>query len=89
MSEKQTEIIILRESAAESWLSDIGTALAIVAVIGTGWWLGSEAMQWAGFLMLVVGVLAFRSGRRDRLTPQEAADRLARVYGARASEDSR
>lgn len=75
-------VIILHETVAESWIKDAGTFAMIVAVIGTGWWLGSEAMQWIGFLMVMLVAVRMAGGCKDRMTPQQAADLLCRKYGA-------
>lgn len=81
----KVEIIILHETVRQSWLRDAGTFVVIVAVIGTGWLLGSEAMQWCGFVMLALSSIVRARTHRDRLTPQQAADRLHATYGVRAS----
>ena len=74
------EFLIIHETIRQSWARDAGSYLLIVATIGTGWWLGSPAMQWLGFLMLVVAALA-KIQSKCRFTPQEAADKLKRDYG--------
>ncbi|MEW5729976.1 MAG: hypothetical protein AB1918_19265 [Pseudomonadota bacterium] len=81
----KVEIIILHETVRQSWLCDAWTFVVIVAVIGTGWLLGSEAMQWCGFVMLALSSIVRARTHRDRLTPQQAADRLHATYGVRAS----
>ncbi len=77
------EFIVIHETVLTSWAIDAGSYLLIVAVIGTGWWLGSAAMQWVGFLMLILSACMFVRGR-PRFTPQEAADKLKRDFGVTA-----
>lgn len=50
-----------------------------VGVIGIGVWVGSAAMQWAGFLALLLIALGMANGygrRNDGLTPDEARARI-------------
>lgn len=71
MSDKN-HVIILRESAAQSLISDAGTALLFVSLIGLGVWLDSNAMQWAGALVAFLSVLARSSRFGRRLSISEA-----------------
>lgn len=83
MADQTPEIILLHETIGESLARNAGTFALIAAVIGTGWLLGSEAMQWLGFVMLVFAGMARAKGI-PRLTPQQAADYLLRRHGVRA-----
>jgi len=83
MTDTKMEIILIHETMWQSVISDTYTFASIIAVIGTGWWLGSSAMQWAGFVILSLGLLAWRKNR-PRLTPQEAAEHLHQTFGVRA-----
>lgn len=51
MAEKA--VILIRETTAESLWKDATTCAVFVVLIGLGWWIDSNAMQWFG------GVLAF------------------------------
>ncbi|MBL4795829.1 MAG: hypothetical protein JKY50_00290 [Oleispira sp.] len=52
-----TKIILIKETTVKSVLTDIFTYFMVVTVIGTGVYLESNAMQWVGFTMLVLGLL--------------------------------
>lgn len=80
----EVRIIVIHKTVQQSWLRDASTLALIVTVIGTGWALGSEAMQWCGFVLLALNCIA--RARSDRLTPQQAAERLYADYGVQASD---
>lgn len=72
---KEQTIIVLRETVAESLISDLGTFLTAAAIIGLGVYLQSSAMQWTGavvFFLLAIG----RSARKR----QEKTIAQARAY---------
>lgn len=53
-----------------------------VGVIGIGVWVGSAAMQWAGFLallLLMLGAANAHSKRNKGLTPDEARARIDQI----------
>ena len=86
MSDK-TEVIFLHESARDSLVSDIGTFAMLAGLIGLGVYLESSAMQWAGFIMVSIGIIgraARMSKGKARHTPQEAADYLRETYDVTA-----
>lgn len=74
MSDDQPKIIILHETAIQSWLRDIGSAAAAIALIGTGVWAGSSAMQWVGAILFFLLLIArsVRLGNTQRLNLREA-----------------
>lgn len=74
-------VILLHESVKRSLLTDASTFVMIVSVIGIGWWLGSSAMQWAGFIMICIAMVGRASRLENKLTPQEAADLLHKRFG--------
>lgn len=76
----EIKFVIMHETWIKGLVRDVVTFVMIVSVIGTGWWLGSAAMQWTGFVMLCFIAITVATGRRNRLTPQEAADMLWREY---------
>lgn len=83
----QSNIIVVHESPMQSVIKDTYTFAAVVGIIGVGWLLGSDAMQWIGFVILSVIALA-RAGsisKKFRYTPQEAADLLRDRWGVVAS----
>jgi hypothetical protein len=59
------------------------TTFVVVTIIGTGWFLSSAAMQWAGFALLCVVAIGYVSAQK-KYTPQQAADYLRDKYGVRA-----
>ena len=87
MSKQTAKHHVLHESLRESIISDVSTLITTVFVIGIGVFLGSSAMQWAGFIMLAVTVLVLASGKRSRgRSPQHLADYLYEEYGVVAQE---
>lgn len=79
------QIIIIRETMWQSIVSDAVSFCTVVGVIGVGWWLGSSAMQWAGFCML--GVVAFaragaQTAQKNRRTIAEAQAYLSELAKA-------
>jgi hypothetical protein len=63
------EVIIIKdETIAQSWKRDASSYALIVAVIGTGVLMDSAAMQWIGFLCIVVVALARGSALRKNNT---------------------
>ncbi len=81
MSDAQEDkIMLLHETVLQSIGRDLTAYCLIVAVIGTGWYLGSPAMQWLGFLMLCCGAVA-RLKNTPRYTPQQAANKLRADFG--------
>lgn len=83
MSEKPREILIIHETIAHSWAVDASTFAMFVALIGTGWLLGSSAMEWVGAFMGFVAILARSSGRKKEFTftIDEARKELDRLEG--------
>lgn len=74
-----THIILIKESAAQSLISDAGTALLFAFLIGLGVWLESDAMQWVGALVGFTSVLARTSRAGRRLSVREARQRLDEI----------
>ena len=85
-------ILLLRETIAESIISDVVTVITLVVIIALAVYVfKSEAMQWVGGIMFFLWLLA-RAARiglgRTWRSPQEAADYLRDKYGATASSVS-
>lgn len=61
----------------------------VVGVIGVGVALDSRAMQWVGFLCVLLAALA-KVGQKwsSRVTPQQAADRLLAEFGVAARAEN-
>ena len=43
--------VVLEESVLGSWAKDAGTFCMLVGLVGIGWALESEALQWIGAIM--------------------------------------
>lgn len=76
MSEKKTEIMLVSETVAQSWAKDASTAALFLALIGTGWFLDSTALQWAGAFVGFTTLFMRSSGRVPRMTIAEARAKL-------------
>lgn len=75
-----TEYIVLVETVKSSILKDTYTFLMIVAVIATGKWIDSTAMQWVGAFMLFIGAMARAKGYQ-RYTPEKAVEMIIEKHG--------
>lgn len=78
MAEKRT-IIILRESVVGSLFRDAGSFCVVAGLIGVGVWVGSTAMQWAGFVMGAFYIMARGSKVANHLTIPEARKLLDKL----------
>lgn len=90
MSEEKS-VLMIHERWSESLIKDAGSFATVTGIIGLGWWLGSDAMQWVGFIMVCLVALARLGSMKAhsgkwRYTPQEAADYLSATYGVKAKE---
>lgn len=77
----ETEYIIVVETLKHSLLKDTFTFIMIFAVIATGKWIDSTAMQWIGAFMLFFGALARVKGY-PRYTAESAVEMLIKKHGA-------
>lgn len=80
------QIMIIKESARESWLRDTSSVVSFVALIGIGIVLDSSAMQWVGAILGFIVILdrANRLFKNNRFTIEEARKRLDEIErGAR------
>lgn len=86
MSDKapQRKIMIIRESPWKSWARDASTFALFSAMIGVGWLLNSEPMQWVGAIVAFTTFLAQFSGFRKQhtFTIAEARAELDRIERA-------
>lgn len=86
MSENTEYIIITDDRLWRSALRDVVTLASVVGIIGIGWFLDSSAMQWAGFVVAALMLIALAgASRKRRKTPQEAAKYLRDKFGVTAS----
>ena len=63
---KDIRVVIIHETARQSWMRDASTYALVVALIGTGVALDSAAMQWVGFCILAMGALRIISKIKSR-----------------------
>lgn len=82
--ENEKIVIIVRESVLESWATDASTFALVVGLIGIGWLLGSNAMQWLGALFAFLTILA-RAMTERVYTIAEARAELDRIERERSA----
>lgn len=71
-----TQIIIIKESAWESVVSDAGSFVTAIAMVGVGWAVDSAAMQWLGAVLFLISMLAQGSKKWTRMSIADARKRL-------------
>jgi len=83
-----TQVIILRETWAQSIASDAGTALSFAAMIGLGVYLDSAAMQWVGGGLFFLAVMsrAMRKTADGRMSVDEAIAHLESIKAKEAGK---
>ena len=54
MDSKDTTVIVLHETILQSIVRDVGTLAMFVVLIGIGWLIDSNAMQWFGGLIAFI-----------------------------------
>lgn len=86
MKAAEQTIVCIHQTLIGSILSDLFSVSSLAALIGLGVILNSQAMQWCGFLLgslwFIGRVTAVQ--KKSRMTPQEAADFIARNFNVRA-----
>lgn len=74
------KVIIVHESVLKAIVTDAVTYIMVVGVIGTGWLLGSSAMEWIGFLALLITAFLVALGKSDKqMTIKEAREFLNKL----------
>ncbi len=76
---ERTHIILITESAIQSWARDASTLVMFVALIGIGVWLDSSAMQWMGAVIGFITIATRASKLRQNLTIEQARRRLDEI----------
>lgn len=77
MSEKtKIQFIIIHESVLKSWMRDASTFALFASLIGLGVVLDSGVMQWCGFFVGVIVLLAKSSNTAKRMTREQAIKHL-------------
>jgi hypothetical protein len=79
MSKPETHFMIVHETVAQSWGRDASAYALAVSLIGTGWFLGSEAMQWFGAIVTFITISMRASGKVQRLSPSEARAKIDEI----------
>ncbi len=82
MAKNEHVIRIGEESTAKSITHDVVTVLACWALIFPGWWIGSSAMQWAGFIMFFMVIIVKASGVSPKMTIAQARAKLDELEAA-------
>lgn len=72
----KTEIIIIRESQRESFITDLTSSATLVLVVLIGVALHSSALQWIGGVIAALWVLSLVSTRHQKMTIAQARKRL-------------
>lgn len=81
MRTSKPEIIIVHETAMQSYLVDSSTFVLFAALIGLGIFLDSTAMQWVGAIIGFLTIAA-KTNRHRRMTPDEARKRISEIEAA-------
>lgn len=68
-------VIIIRETVAESIVTDVVTFACLIVSIAVGKWLGSDALQWIAGILMVLTIIATKP--RWRKTFYSIADAKA------------
>lgn len=83
---KKPEVIVLYETALQSWLRDASSVAMFVALIGIGVLLDSSAMQWIGAIIGFLAIFTRASGasRKCRMTLDQARKRIDEIEAGMA-----
>lgn len=78
---RETKVMVISETVAQSIARDLGTFAAFAGLIGVGWLIDSSAMQWFGgvLAMIVMSVKAMAIGNKRTFTVAEARAELDRI----------
>ena len=63
---EKTKIIIIHETAIQSWMRDASTFALFIALIGVGVILESSAMQWVGAIIAFITTASHMSGAHKK-----------------------
>ncbi len=79
MAEKKEQpaaVILVHETAMQSWARDAGTFVLFIALIGIGIIANSAALQWVGAIVAFIATISRSSGNVERLSIAEARAKL-------------
>ena len=83
---KSNEVIILHETALQSWARGASSVVMFIALIGIGVYLDSSAMQWVGailgFLVIIGKTISHQN--RSKMTVEQARKRLDEIEAGSA-----
>lgn len=91
MSDKQSDMIVLFDERVGYFGRMAVSYGCLFGLIYIGVLLDSDAMQWVGAILAMLSIIGFavRYNKQSTKTPQEAADYIAKTYGAVASPEAR
>lgn len=75
-TDQKTIRIAQGETIAQSWMRDASSYALAVALIGSGVWVESSAMQWLGALVFFVVSISKGSGLIKDMTIEQAREYL-------------
>ena len=75
----KTQVIIIKENAWQSIVSDAGSFVAALAMVGVGWALDSAALQWVGAVLFFISLFAQGSKKWSRMSITDARKRLDEI----------
>lgn len=87
MSENHDWIVLSKAPLLKLLTRSVITLMTVVGIIGVGLYLQSEAMQWAGFVLLIFIAIGNGINPPKNKTPQQAADYLLKEYGVTAEQE--
>ena len=79
----QAEVIIVHETILKSVVVDATTFVLFLALIGIGWLLNSDAMQWVGAIIGFITIVSQSSIRSKRCTIDQARKKLDELEAGR------
>lgn len=78
----EKHIMVIHETALQSWLRDAGTLAMFVMLIGIGIWIGSAPLQWVGAFIGIVAIYARAANAHKFVSISEARKRLDEIEGS-------
>lgn len=78
----KTEFVMIHETTLKSWLRDVGTFGWTAAIIGLGWLLDSDAMQWFGAVVAFIILIGRAKGSAHRVDVAGARKLLDEIEAA-------
>jgi hypothetical protein len=79
-----TRIIIIKKSALDTLLKNLSDFTLIVSIFGIGWALKSEAMQWFGFFLAAIVLIAGATKDSKKLSIEEARAKIDEIEAGMA-----